>query len=151
MFGFGIHSVFMPDRLVVTSPFNVLFLLGASLITVWPLWVLLSMRPLPRGKITFCLVLTILVYGFLLSGSKLTLDRLSNTATLTEYFFFHWTTEKLPLSSIEGASLRTGSTSSQIQLQLAGGGYRLLSELNQSGGKEKAIYDINQFLHAETR
>jgi hypothetical protein len=43
----------------------------------------------------------------------------------------------MPLSSLEGASLRRGSTTSQIQLQLSGRDIALLSELNQSTGKEQ--------------
>jgi hypothetical protein len=92
------------------------------------------------------LAISILLFGLLPSGARLTLDKTSNTATLAKYFFFHWTTLTMPLSSLQGASLRTGSTTSQIQLQLSNGDFVLLSELNQSSGKEQAVQDINRFL-----
>jgi hypothetical protein len=98
------------------------------------------------GKVIGFSIFTILIYGLVPSGARLTLDRTEKTATLSKYFFFHWTTETFDLASVEGASLRTGSTTSQIQLQLSGGSSRVMSELNQSSGKDKAVYDINQFI-----
>ncbi|NYF78655.1 hypothetical protein [Granulicella arctica] len=149
MFGFSIHSIASPNRLVVTSPINLLMLLALGLITLWPLTIFLFKKPFPMGKVIGFSIFTVLVYGLIPSGARLTLDKTSKTATLTKYFFFHWTTETLDLASIREASLHTGSTTSQIQIQLADGSYRLLSELNQAGGKDQAVYEINQFLGVE--
>lgn len=121
-------------------------LLELALFTLWPLAVYLSKRPLPMGKVMVFAILTVLVYGIVPSGAQLTLDKASNTAILSRYFFYHWETERIARSSINNASLRTGSTSTQISLQLTDGSYRLLSELNQAGGKEQAVHDINRFL-----
>lgn len=149
MLGWSTHTVLSPNRLVVTSPVNILMLLALGLVTIWPLAVFLSKRPLPKGKVIALAIFSVLVYGLLPSGAQLILDKTSNTATLKRYFFFHWTTKTLPLSSLEGASLRTGSTTSQIQLRFSIGNFVLLSELNQSTGKEQAVRDINRFLGDE--
>ena len=149
MIGFSVHSIASSNRLVVTSPINLLLLLTLALATIWPLGVLVTRKPLPKGKLIAVCVVSLLAFGFLPSGAILTLDRSGNTAELRQYFLFHWTTDSFDLSSLERASLRTGSTTSQIQLELRDGSVRLLSELNQASGKERAVHDINQFLGRE--
>jgi len=51
MFGWSTYTIASPDRLVVISPVNILLLLALGLVTIWPLAVYLSKRPLPKGKV----------------------------------------------------------------------------------------------------
>ena len=146
MFGFGVRTDVTADHLLVNSPINVLLLLALALPTIWPLAIFCFQKPLPRRKVIGWAIFTLLVFGLLPSGARLTLDRKSGTATVSQYFFYHWTTQQHPLSSVADATLRTGSTTSQIQINFKDGSYVLLSELNQSGGKERAVASINEFL-----
>ncbi|HLH02844.1 MAG TPA: hypothetical protein VKX25_08740 [Bryobacteraceae bacterium] len=146
MLGFSIHSLASSNRIVVVCPINILLLLVLGAATIWPVAVLARRKPLPKGKLITISIFGVLAFALLPSGAELTLDKTFNTAVLRNYFLFHWTTERYELSSLKRASLRTGSTTSQIQLEFEDGSVRLLSELNQAGGKERAVQEINHFL-----
>jgi len=149
MFGTSVHFLQSPAQLIVIGPIDLWLLLTLSLFTLVPLIFLLSRRPLQRTQIKaaiFMAVITFLVFGLVPSGSRLTLNRTSNSATLSRYFFYHWHTTTFPLSDLDNASVRTGSGTSQILLQYTNGAVTTLSERNQESGKDEAVYAINKFL-----
>lgn len=88
----------------------------------------------------------LLGYGFLIYGTRLTLDLSTQTATLREFQFYHWSEHTYPLSQIHGVFVRTGSTNDALELQFSNGDTRPISFMDQYGGKEKAAFRINQFL-----
>ena len=146
MFGTHIHFVQSPSRLTVIGPIDLWLLLGLSVFTLWPLLIFLFKRPLPKKKLAVAAVIAFVAFAFLPSGGRLTLNRTQGKATLSRFYFFHWHTITFPLSDLDNASVRTGSTTSQIQLQYTDGSVETLSELNQEGGKDEAVYAINKFL-----
>lgn len=91
MFGTSVHFLQSPAQLIVIGPID-LWLLILSLFTFIPLLFFLSRRPLQRTQkkaAIFMAVITLLAFAIVPSGSRLTLNRTSNSATLARYFFFH--------------------------------------------------------------
>ncbi len=144
--GFGIIVLQSQSRIVVTSPFSVWLMLTLAVFTLWPLVNLLSAKPPSPAKILLFGVISLLVYGFLPSYTQLTLDRTEGTATVRKYEFYHFVTSRYSLSDIANASVRTGSTTDSLQLQLEDGSMIIFSELNQGSGKSEAAFAINKFL-----
>ncbi len=134
------------SRLVVTSPFSIWLMLGLAVFTIWPLVILLSAKPLAMRKALIFGAFCILVYGFLPSYTRLTLDQTQDTAVFHKYTFYHFVTMTYPLSDIASASVRTGSTTDSLQVQLEDGSMISFSELNQANGKNEAAFAINKFL-----
>ena len=134
------------SKLIVTSPFSVWMMLGLGVFTIWPLWIVLSKRPFPTKQALFYGALCLAVYGFLPSYTRMTLDRAQSTATFRRYNFFHFTTDVYPLHRIYGASVRSGSTTALLQVQLDDGHIIPFSEFNQSDGKDEAAFAINKFI-----
>ena len=149
MFGSSIRVLESPGQLTVINPLSFGLLLTMSFFTALPLlWVLLH-RPLRTHRAILLAIVTLIVFAVFPSSSRLTLDRNSGTATLRSLFLYHWMVETVPLDQIDNASVRTGDLTSQIQIQYKNGSVHELSELNQAGGKDEAVYAINQFLKSE--
>ena len=146
MVGFGVRIFQDPLRLIVTSPANIWLLLTVALFTIWPLLIKLNTKPFPKRGVIIWSLLILIANAFLLNSAQVTLDRSSQTATIREFYFYHWSTKTMPLSDLDHAYLNTGATSSRIVLQFADGHVMSLSANTQMSGKEKAVYAINAFL-----
>ncbi len=146
MFGLHIRILQDPSKLTVTNPVSLWLVLACSVFTIWPLLIKLNAKPFPRRSVIIWSIITFIVYAFLLNSSKVTLDRDAQTATIREFFFYHWTTKTVPLDAIDHAYLNTGATSSRIVLQFTDGHLFSLSANDQISGKEAAVTAINRFL-----
>lgn len=146
MFGWGVHVIEQPARLILIVPFPWVFMLiFTPVVTVFGfIYVLSSSGHYWRKGLILAAV--ILVYGFVCSASELTLDVPSNTATLREFEFFHWSVDRYPLSDVDRLIVRTGSQSSALLLQFRDGSVEYISHQDQTSGKQEAAYKVNAWL-----
>lgn len=145
MFGFSIRVLQDPSRLVVTDPISYWSILIGALVTLYPLWLFLTPKYHSKRKALLCLCV-LLIWLCFTSATRLTLDRVTGTAQLEKFAFLHWSRQSMPLTRIDRALVRTGSTTSQLAIQYTDGSLALFSGLNQMGGKDQAAYAINAFL-----
>jgi hypothetical protein len=148
IFGFSVDVVENSSQLIVTTPPSIVALLLGAVFTLWPLVIALRTKPLPRHKVLIRVTVALIAFGFLLTFSRVTLDRATEMATVGQLFFYHWSSESFPLNHVAGASLRGSATTSRIMLQFTDGSSESLSYSDQTSGKDRAVYAINQFLGA---
>ncbi len=145
MFGFSVRVLQNSSRLVVIDPINYWSILVAGLVTLYPLWLFFTPKYHSKRKALLCLSV-LLIWLCFTSATRLTLDRVTDTAQLEKFAFFHWSRQSMPLTRIDHALVRTGSTTSQLAIQYTDGSLALFSGLNQMAGKDQAASAINAFL-----
>lgn len=145
LFAWGIHVIEQPTQLVLTVPFPWLFLLLCTVVGGIPILLLICVRGHYWRKGLILAALCVF-YGMSCYTSELTLDVPSNTGTLRQFKFFHWSEEKFPLNDVDGLIVRTGSTSSALLLQFRGGSVWHISNQDQTSGKQQAAYKVNAWL-----
>lgn len=144
--GFSTKVSAVSGRLIVTEPINPLLVASIAGLVMWPIIAELARQPSRRGRLAIWATIACMALGFFMSACRLTLNRAENTATIADFFFFGWHTRTMPLDRLTGVSISTGSTTSAIQLHYADGHTTLMSERNQSGGKDDAVLAINAYL-----
>ncbi len=145
MFGFSVHFEESATRIVVTDPFSYLAI-GVALLITLVSYISLKSKGFPQTRSIVHAVVLLLVWMFALSAERVVLDRDAGTVSIEDFEFFHWSRQTLPLSTLDSVRVRTGSTSSAIQLQFTDGHVHSMSGLNQEGGKNEAAYAMNKFL-----
>jgi hypothetical protein len=146
MFGWSVRTLQAGATLVIVDPISLSALLWASLFTIGPLIYVLAQRPLVLRRIAWIASLALVVFGFVLDGARVTLDRTTGLAHIERFALFHWSSMALPLTGISRAYLSTGSTTSRITLQMQDGSTFSLSGNNQMGGKPEAVLAINRYI-----
>ena len=149
MFGFHTKIVESGSRLVITNPADTIMLILFMVFTVWPLLIFINQRPMPVRKVVICSVITLIVYGFSINATRLVLNRDTQTATVSHFQWFHWSTREFPMTRIASAFLATGNGTDRIVLQYTDGDTLTFSIPNQMGGKAGAVLAINRFLGRE--
>jgi hypothetical protein len=145
MFGTSVRVLQDSSRLIVTDPINYWSVLFGAVFTLYPLWLFLTPKYRSKRKGLLCFSV-LLLWACFSSVTRLTLDRTTSTANLEKFAFLHWSRQSMPLSRIDHALVRTGSTTSQLALQYTDGSLDLFSGPNQTGGKDQAAHAINAFL-----
>ena len=137
MFGFSVHFEESATQIVVTEPFSFIAIGVAVLITLVS-FISLKSKHFPPTRSMVHGVILVLVWMFALSAERVVLDRDAGTASIEDFQFFHWSRQTLPLSTVDSVRVRTGSTSSAIQLQFTDGHVHSMSGLNQESGKKRS-------------
>ena len=146
MFGWSVGIVSSPTRLVITDPIPLMALIWACLFTVGPLIYLLVQRTVAVRRVLFLAAVMVVVFAFVLDGARVTLDRAAGTMQTSRFALYHWSTQTVPLTTLNHAYLTTGATTARITLQMQDGSTTSISGNNQMGGKPEAVLAINNFV-----
>jgi hypothetical protein len=144
LFSWSIHTLSNSSKLVLIVPMHYMMVIVLSFGILIAMALTMKAGHGLRNLLIFAFV--VLAYGFMTYSCELTLDRANGTATFKEFQYFHWRTHTYPISHIDSARVSTGSTTSRIDLQFTDGSVLPLTFLDQNGGKEEAVYAVNQFL-----
>ncbi len=147
MLGFSTHILRTGDVLSVGVPAN-LFLFIIFLIPL-PVWIgAYRMTKTRRGRRTGILLVlaNILILGAIFSPARVTLDGKSGTAKITNVLFFIPRHHIVPLSSVQGAMIKTSDLTEALTLVLNDGHSIQLTPFTQISGTDVAVAAINDFL-----
>lgn len=144
MFGWGISVAQNASRLVLTVPLHwVEWLLSLPVVGLVLLLGFSRRRPWTS---TALVVLLTAGYGYLTYASELTLDRVTDTATIREFQFFHWQTTTFALRDVVAVTVTRGMRRRQIWLEFRDGSSRSLTFADTYDGKAQAACQVNTFL-----
>lgn len=146
MFGWSVRTLQSGGVLVIVDPISITALFWTCLFTVGPLVYLCSQRPLPLRRISLIGTIAIILFGFVLDGTRVTMNRVAGTMQVERFALFHWMSTTIPLSQVSRAFLTTGATTSRITVQKQDGSTFSLSGNNQMGGKPEAELAMNRYL-----
>ncbi len=144
MFSWNVYSTWDNAKFILTVPLHYIMCSIALFFILIGLLFALKSGHAVRNLLVIAAAL--IAFGFLTYSSQLTLDRAAGTATLREFQYYHWSTVTYPLKEIDRIFVRTGSTTSQLNIQFTGGSTTSFDFLDQNGGKDEAAYAANHWL-----
>ena len=152
MFGFAVNIAANGDLLTITIPVQPFLLIIFCIIPFPILIAVFRMTRTPKGRITALLLMLmdVVLLGFIFTPAKVILDARSRTAAVSDMFMFIPHRKVVPLTSLEGATVRTADVTSALVIIYSNGQREQLTPFSQTSGQDQAADAINAFLAAHS-